>query len=136
MTLLPTPRQSARGRRPAALAWAAFALFGTAGAADHCAGSANETTLLTCRHARFDDASRRLEQAVEKLRQRYQDDEPARWALLSASQRAWHSHLQAECRFRTYESSTGSAFQTYLLTCLAELSEQRLQDLDRVLAQP
>ena len=138
---LPSPVKSARGRRPAAAAWAACALLGAAGAvgaaaADRCAGSANEAALLTCRQARFDDASRRLEQAIDKLHRRYQDDEPARWTLLSASQQAWRSHLQAECRFRTFESASGSASQAYLLTCLTELSEQRLQDLDRVLAQP
>ena len=136
---LASPVNPARGRHPGAAAWAVFTLLGAAGgaaAADRCAGSADEAALLTCRQARFDDASRRLEQAIEKLHRRYQDDEPARSILLSASQQAWRSHLQAECRFRTFESATGSAYQAYLLTCLTELSKQRLQDLDRVLAQP
>ena len=105
-------------------------------AADACLGSADEAALLACRQGAYADASQRLRQAVDKLRQRYQDDEPERATLLSTAQRAWRRYQAAECRFRHVESKSGRAYQAYLLACLTELSERRLQDLQDVLATP
>jgi uncharacterized protein YecT (DUF1311 family) len=103
---------------------------------DSCAGSADEAALLTCRRAQHADATRRLKLAIEQLRQRYAGDEPERWRLLQAAQQAWRQYQRAECRFRHQESSGGAAYPAYLLSCLTDLSERRLQDLQVILAQP
>ena len=135
--------RGAQPRRPqwVAGAWVLVGLlgvFGTAAAApaDQCAGSANETDLLRCRQDQVNSVDSRVRQVLDKLRERYQDDEPRRWKLLATSQEMWRAFLQAECSFRTYESASGSAHQIYLLSCLADLTERRLQDLNAIVANP
>ena len=119
-------------------AWLLAGALGSVAAAppDRCAGSANEAALLSCRQNQLNSANNRLRQMLDKLRQRYENDEPQRWKLLAASQETWRAFSQAECRFRTYESASGSAYQVYLLACLAELTELRLKDLDAIVANP
>ena len=105
-------------------------------AADRCAGSADEATLLRCRQAEHQSAQRALQQAVERLRQRYADDEPERLRLLLAAQQAWRSFQQAECRFQTQESAGAPAHAVYLLSCQTALAGQRLKSLQAILANP
>ena len=107
-----------------------------AAAADRCAGSADEATLLRCRQAEQASAQRALQQAVERLRQRYADDEPERLKLLLAAQQAWRNFQQAECRFQTQESAKAPAHAVYLLSCQTELAGQRLKSLQAILAKP
>ena len=105
-------------------------------AADRCAGSADEATLLRCRQAEHQSAQRALQQAVERLRQRYADDEPERLRLLLAAQQAWRNFQQAECRFQTQESAGAPAHAVYLLSCQTALAGQRLKSLQAILANP
>ena len=107
-----------------------------AAAADRCAGSADEATLLRCRQAENHSAQRALQQAVERLRQRYADDEPERLKLLLAAQQAWRHFQQAECRFQTQESANAPAHALYLLSCQTALAGQRLKTLQAILANP
>ena len=107
-----------------------------AAAADRCAGSADEATLLRCRQAENHSAQRALQQAVERLRQRYADDEPERLKLLLAAQQAWRHFQQAECRFQTQESAKAPAHAVYLLSCQTALAGQRLKSLQAILANP
>ena len=105
-------------------------------AADRCAGSADEATLLRCRQAEHQSAQRALQQAVERLRQRYADDEPERLKLLLAAQQAWRNFQQAECRFQTQESAGAPAHAVTLLSCQTALAGQRLKSLQAILANP
>ena len=107
-----------------------------AAAADRCAGSADEASLLRCRQAEQAGAQRALQQAVERLRQRYADDEPERLMLLLAAQQAWRNFQQAECRFQTQESAHAPAHAVYLLSCQTALAGQRLKSLQAILAKP
>ena len=107
-----------------------------AAAAERCAGSADEATLLRCRHAEHQSAQRALQQAVERLRQRYADDEPERLRLLLAAQQAWRNFQLAECRFQTQESAGAPAHAVYLLSCQTALAGQRLKSLQAILANP
>ena len=120
-----------------AACWMALASLGQAAlAADRCTGSADEASLLRCRQAENNAAQRALQQAVERLRQRYADDEPERLKLLLAAQQAWRSFQQVECRFQTQESASGPAHAVYLLSCQTALAGQRLKSLQAILANP
>lgn len=105
-------------------------------AADPCTAAADEAALLACRKAALAKVSQGLGQALDKLRQRYEDDEPARWKLLQAAQRAWRGYSLAECKFTQFESAGGRAYQAYWLSCLTTLGERRLQDLQAIVATP
>jgi uncharacterized protein YecT (DUF1311 family) len=108
----------------------------TPAATDRCLDVADEAALLACRKSAHAEASRRLHQAVEKLRQRFGDDEPEHLSLFNTAQQAWRSYSRAECRFRHRESVGGAAYPAYLLSCLTDLSQQRLQALQSVIARP
>ena len=129
----PAPLKSSRFAA-CILALACLGLPATA--ADRCAGSADEATLLRCRQAEQASAQRLLVQAVERLRQRYADDEPERLKLLLAAQQAWRNFQQAECRFQTQESANAPAHALYLLSCQTALAGQRLKSLQAILAKP
>lgn len=144
-TLAALARASLRARAGpvTALLAAVIALAGVAGmataappAADPCAAAADEAALLACRKAALAKVTQGLGQALDKLRQRYQDDEPARWKLLQAAQRAWRGYSLAECKFTQFESAGGRAYQAYWLSCLTTLGERRLQDLQAIVATP
>ncbi len=122
--------------RSAVCAMALLCLALPAGAADRCAGSADDAGLLRCRQAENHSAQRAVQQAVERLRQRYADDEPERLKLLLAAQQAWRNFQQAECRFQTQESAGAAAHAVYLLSCQTALAGQRLKSLQAILANP
>ena len=107
-----------------------------AAAADRCAGSADEATLLACRQSEHQSAQRALQQAVERLHQRYAVDEPERLKLLLAAQQAWRNFQQAECQFQTQESAGAPAHAVTLLSCRTALAGQRLKSLQAILANP
>ena len=107
-----------------------------AAAGDRCAGSADEATLLHCRQSEHQSAQREVQQAVERLRQRYADDEPERLKLLLAAQQAWRNFQQAECQFQTQESAGAPAHAVTLLSCRTALAGQRLKSLQAILANP
>ena len=125
-----------RSWRSAACGLALACLCLPVAAADRCAGSADEASLLRCRQAEQGSARRELQQAVERLRQRYADDEPERLKLLLAAQQAWRNFQQAECRFQTQESAHAPAHALYLLSCQTALAGQRLKSLQAILAKP
>ena len=111
-------------------------LGGLVSAADRCAGSADDPTLLGCRQSEHQNAQRALQQAVERLHQRYANDEPERLKLLLAAQQAWRNFQQAECQFQTQESAGAPAHAVYLLSCRTALAGQRLKSLQAILANP
>ena len=129
----PAPLQTMR-RAACGLALACLGL--QAAAADRCAGSADEATLLRCRQAEHNSAQRAVRQAVERLRQRYADDEPERLRLLLAAQQAWRNFQQAECRFQTQESAGAPAHAVTLLSCQTALAGPRLKSLQAIIANP
>jgi len=107
-----------------------------AASADRCLDAANETALLACRQAAHTELTRALRQAVGQLQQRLGDDSPEHLKLFNAAQQAWRQYSQAECRFRHRESVGGAAYPASLLSCVAELSAQRLQALQTVINRP
>ena len=48
---------------------------------------------------------------------------------LMASQRAWLSYRDAQCRFKTYRNVGGREYRIYKLGCLAYLTNQRVKEL-------
>ena len=129
----PAPRSTWRG----AICGLALACLGLpVASADRCAGSADEATLLACRQSEHQSAQRALQQAVERLQQRYADDEPERLKLLLAAQQAWRNFQQAECQFQTQESAGAPAHAVTLLSCRTALAGQRLKSLQAILANP
>lgn len=124
---------------PAASSSAALAATPTPSApppADRCLDAADEAALLDCRKSAHAEAGRRLRQAVETLQRRFREDELEHLKLFNTAQQAWRSYSRAECRFRHRESVGGAAYAAYLLSCLTELSNQRLQALQAVIARP
>lgn len=112
-------------------------LSGAAPAAkDACAGSANETALLRCRQARLTNSDSALKAVIRRLDRTASKDEPGWAKALSASQVAWLTYREAECRLRTYDSRDGTAFEAYWLACLNELNLGRLRDLRLLNDQP
>lgn len=103
---------------------------------DTCAGSANEVALLACRQVRLDRSDSELKTAIGELEQNARQDEPELAKALSASQAAWLTYRETECRVRTYESHNGSAFKTYWLACMSDLNRVRLRDLRLLQNQP
>ena len=101
-----------------------------------CARSPNEAALLACRQEQLNRSATGLEAALEQLRQRYRGDEPESLKLLESAQAAWRSYQQAECRFKNRDSAQGSAYQVYLLTCLAQLTEARLKTIKETVDNP
>lgn len=108
----------------------------TPAASDACAGSANEVALLACRQARLDRSDTALKTAIGKLDRSARQDEPELATALSASQAAWLTYREAECRVRTYESRNGAAFKAYWLACMNDLTLIRLRDLRLMQDQP
>ena len=108
----------------------------TSAAADRCLAAADEAALLACRSSVHADASRALDQAVDKLQQRWRDDAPEHLKLFNAAQQTWRHYRQAECRFRLRESVGGAAYPASLLSCATELNLQRLQALQTVINRP
>jgi len=108
----------------------------TATAVDRCLDATDEAALLACRKAAHAEATRALRQAVDKLQQRFRDDAPEHLKLFNAAQQAWRQYSQAECRFRLRESVGGAAYPASLLSCVTELSLQRLQALQTVISRP
>ena len=128
-------------RRRAAIAGTALLIAATGACAareipDACARSPNESALQGCRQKHADQSAAQVDRALTKLQTRLEKDEPARWKLLATSQTAWRDYQQAECRFRTFESSSGKGFQSYWLSCLTELSQIRLRDLQKFVNNP
>jgi uncharacterized protein YecT (DUF1311 family) len=103
---------------------------------DRCLDAADEPALLACRQAAHAAATRALRQAVDKLQQRFRDDAPDHLKLFNAAQQAWRQYSQAECRFRHRESVGGAAYPASLLSCVTDLSLQRLQALQQVIDRP
>jgi uncharacterized protein YecT (DUF1311 family) len=103
---------------------------------DRCLDAANDAALLACRQAAHAEATRALRQAVGQLQQRFGDDSPEHLKLFNAAQQAWRQYSQAECRFRHRESVGGAAYPASLLSCVTELSLQRLQALQAVISRP
>ena len=108
----------------------------TSAAADRCLAAADEAALLACRSTVHADATRALDQAVDKLQRRFRDDAPGHLKLFNAAQQTWRHFRQAECRFRHRESVGGAAYPASLLSCATELSLQRLQALQAVINRP
>lgn len=108
----------------------------TSAAADRCLAAADEAALLACRKTAHADATRALDQAVDKLQRRLRDDAPEHLKLFNAAQQTWRQFRQAECRFRHRESAGGAAYPASLLSCATELSLQRLQALQTVINRP
>lgn len=107
-----------------------------AASADRCLDAANETALLACRRAAHAEVTRALRQAVGQLQQRLADDSPEHLKLFNAAQQGWRQYSEAECRFRHRESVGGAAYPASLLSCVTELSLQRLQALQTVINRP
>jgi uncharacterized protein YecT (DUF1311 family) len=130
----------ARAADPAAASTSANASPATppssAAHADPCLDAADEPALLACRKSAHADATRALRQAVDKLQQRLHDDAPEQLRLFNTAQRAWRRYSQAECRFRLRESVGGAAYPASLLSCATDMSRQRLQALQTVIARP
>ena len=108
----------------------------TSAAADRCLAAADEAALLACRKTAHADATRALDQAVDKLQRRLRDDAPDHLKLFNAAQQAWRQFRQAECRFRHRESAGGAVYPASLLSCATDLSLQRLQALQTVINRP
>jgi uncharacterized protein YecT (DUF1311 family) len=104
--------------------------------ADVCAGAANEVALLACRSRLQDQSMAAQQRLIDKLRKRLEADEPERLQLLLAAQAAYLQYRDAECRMRTFESRSGSAFQAYWLACLTELNRLRAADLQALVDNP
>jgi uncharacterized protein YecT (DUF1311 family) len=104
--------------------------------ADRCLDAADEAALLACRKAAHAEVTRALRQAVDQLQQRFRDDAPEHLKLFNTAQQGWRQYSQAECRFRHRESVGGAAYPATLLSCITELSKQRLQALQAVMARP
>lgn len=107
-----------------------------AGRADACAGTANEAALLACRTRLQDQSMAAQQRLIDQLRKRLQADEPERLQLLLAAQTAFVQYRDAECRVRTFESRSGSAFQAYWLACLTDLNRLRAADLQALVDNP
>jgi len=116
-----------------------LALAGAAAAAekpDPCGGSANDAALRTCRDTNHKASERRLRETYDQLHTRHRKDEPKLADLLAAAQKAWRSFRDVECRVRTYESASGTMYDTYLLACLTELNEDRAKGLQAMIDEP
>lgn len=103
---------------------------------DACAGSANEAALLACHQVRLDRSDSEMRAAIGKLDRSARQDEPELAKSLAASQAAWLTYREAECRVRTHESRNGSAFKAYWLACMTDLNLLRLRDLRLLKDQP
>ena len=147
LPVTPMPSSATTGRRHSAWLAVAVVVFAhllaslPAGAAepapaDRCLDAANEAALLACRKAAHADATRALRQAVDQLQQRLRDDSPEHLKLFNTAQQAWRQYSQAECRFRLRESVGGAAYPPALLSCVTDLSLQRLQALQTVISRP
>ena len=103
---------------------------------DPCLGAASENALLACRKKQFDDSTRELTGIYEKLHRQYGKSEPPLATALEQAQTAWLNYRDLECKVRTFESSSGSAYEVYKLDCLAKLNAQRITDLKALGAAP
>ena len=130
------PPRSARSNLAASIAVSALlaigpVLFGREAVAQTtgCGSSPNESTLMACHKAQVGREDRQIATLVKKLGQ-MADGEPAMKRLITASQAAWLKYRDAECKMRTFESSTGSAAQVYLHACFEDINAQRIRDLE------
>ena len=103
---------------------------------DPCGGSANDAALRACRDTNHKASERRLRETYEKLHTSHRKDEPKLAELLASAQKAWRSFRDVECRVQTYDSASGTMYDTYLLACLTKMNEERATSLQAMLDAP
>lgn len=105
-------------------------------AKDPCANAADEAALLGCRQQENRTSEAALRELADRLTKSYTQDEPARAKVLSTAQGKWRDYRDAECKLRTYDSSSGSAHEVYWLSCLTTLNQERLAALRKLADNP
>ncbi|WP_225781467.1 lysozyme inhibitor LprI family protein [Xenophilus sp. Marseille-Q4582] len=87
-----------------------------------------QAQMNACAAADLKQADDRLNQVYQQVQGRLQGDAAARQQLLDA-QRKWLAFRDAECAFQTMRSSGGSLHALDLRSCLAAVTQARVQAL-------
>ncbi len=91
-------------------------------------------TLAACAATQADESYKaidaQLNNTYKEITARLKDDADGKKLLLDA-QRAWIKFRDAECAFQASTVTGGSAYPMVMQTCMASLTQQRVQDLKR-----
>lgn len=118
-----------------ALFLSALGLAAAANAADDmCFEKAqNQSQLTACSFEALKRQDQELNRLYQQAQNRLKGDEPAR-RLLTAAQRQWIAFRDAECGFATMRSADGSMYAMTMNSCLADMTRDRVIQLNNYLA--
>ncbi len=108
----------------------ALAAFATSAQADDCSKAPDQTSMKECAAKAYKRADAELNALYEQIVGRLKGDgdlAKTRAALLS-TQRAWIAFRDAQCAFVGSGVAGGSIQPTIVASCLAELTQKRIQD--------
>lgn len=91
-----------------------------------CENPLTTVDMISCADLDYQRADKELNQVYVEMRSHL--DETAR-KLLQDSQRAWIAYRDAECKRARDEARGGTLAPVLQISCLAELTEQRIGDL-------
>lgn len=98
--------------------------------------------MYECLQQQLKIADAELNAAYKKLMGRYKDNgkpfgvDNTQDVYLRNTQRAWIKLRDTSCDFETYESQTGSGFQTIYTNCLLKLTRERVDYLQWFVRHP
>jgi uncharacterized protein YecT (DUF1311 family) len=98
-----------------------------------CDAATDQATLNQCASEAYASVDAQLNDAYRQIERRLDGDDDLQDRLTRA-QRAWIAFRDAECTFATANSEGGSAYSMLQNTCLANLTNARLDDLNALLA--
>ena len=97
-----------------------------------CENAATQAEMNACAGERYEQSDATLNQRYREAMDRLDDDEQARSSLRKA-QRAWIAFRDAHCDFMTSGSRDGSIYPALQAGCLADLTDERTQELNTLL---
>jgi uncharacterized protein YecT (DUF1311 family) len=104
--------------------------------ASPCTGSPTEAAMLACHENELAKAQAELEDLVKELRTNFAYDGKEHTDALDFAQEKWKAFAGAECDLLTYDSRGGTAYDLYVVECLAKLHVRRAAEIKELLDSP
>jgi uncharacterized protein YecT (DUF1311 family) len=103
---------------------------------DSCNDMTSERLLLNCRKQQKELSEINLTRTLEKLVSNYKEEGNNLVLMLKDSQKKWEAFRDSECKLLNYYSSDGTAYEVYLLDCIAKMNKKRTKDLQLLIENP
>lgn len=118
------PSVTARAADPAPAAAPALKANGTP---IDCDATNADDELLACARKDLEAGQKRLDSLVKQTSASLP---PEGKTIFEAAQKSWVAYRDADCRWNAYEPDTGRTSELILMSCLADLTISRMEELD------